>query len=108
MTYKRLLEKEVDDFYAEKCSGAFVRSRSVWIEKGEKCSSYFLNLERKQQTTNTINKIKDNNQIEPSDNKGIMDCLINFYETLYKSKSISDDAIETYLKNIKCKKNHRK
>lgn len=33
-----------------------------------------------------------------------MDCLINFYETLYKSKSISDDAIETYLKNIKCEK----
>lgn len=32
----------------------------------------FLNLERKQKTTNTINKIKDNNQIEHSDNKGIM------------------------------------
>lgn len=36
MNYKRILEKEIDDYYAEKCSGAYVRSRSVWLEKREK------------------------------------------------------------------------
>lgn len=71
MTYKGFLQKEVDDFMisAEICSGAFVRFRNVCIEKGGKCSYYFLNLERKQQTINTINKINDKNKIEQSDNK---------------------------------------
>lgn len=47
MNYKRLLEKEIDEYYAEKCSGAYVRSRSVWLVKGENSTSYFLNLEKK-------------------------------------------------------------
>ncbi len=64
MNYKRLLEKEIDDYYAGKCSEAYVRSRSVWLEKGEKSTSYFLNLEKRKQTNNTINKIKDENGIE--------------------------------------------
>lgn len=36
MNYKRILEKEIDDNYAEKCSGAYARSRSVWLEKEKK------------------------------------------------------------------------
>ena len=104
MNYKRQLEKEIDKYYAEKCSGAYIRSRSIWIEKGEKSSSYFLNLERKQQTNNTINKVKNENQSEYTDNKEIMDCLINFYKTLYSSKANSDQNIQIYLDDINCKK----
>lgn len=51
MNYKRLLEKEIDNYYAEKCSGAYIRSRAVWIEKGEKSSLYFLNLEKSNSQT---------------------------------------------------------
>ena len=105
MNYKRQLEKEIDKYYAEKCSGAYIRSRSIWIEKGEKSSSYFLNLERKQQTNNTINKVKNENQSEYTDNKGLMDCLINFYKALYSSKANSDQNIQIYLDDINCKKN---
>lgn len=36
MNYKRIIEKEIDDNYAEKCSVAYARSRSVWFEKEKK------------------------------------------------------------------------
>lgn len=32
MNYKRILEKEIDDCYANKCGGAYVSSTSVWLE----------------------------------------------------------------------------
>lgn len=41
MNYKRLLEREIDMYYTEKCKGAYIRSRATWIEKGEKSTSYF-------------------------------------------------------------------
>lgn len=36
MNYKRIIEKEIDDNYAEKCSVAYAPSRSVWLEKEKK------------------------------------------------------------------------
>ena len=41
MRYKHELEKEADDYYQQKCEGAYIRSRAVWLEKGEKSTSYF-------------------------------------------------------------------
>lgn len=35
MNYKCLLEKEIDDYYVEKCSGVYVCFRFVWLEKGK-------------------------------------------------------------------------
>ena len=59
MNCKRLLEKGIGDYYADKNSGAYVRSRSKWREKGEKKLVQLLGLEKKQQTYKTISKIKD-------------------------------------------------
>lgn len=104
MNYKRLLEKEIDDYYAEKCSGAYVRSGSVWLEKGEKSTSYFLNLEKRQQTNNAINKIKDENGIEYTTTTEIIDVLMNFYDKLYTSNDIDIVDIQNYLDSINCGK----
>lgn len=41
------LEKEKDNYSAQKCNGAYIRSRATWIEKGEKSNSYCLGLEKK-------------------------------------------------------------
>ena len=54
MRYKHELEKEADDYYQQKCEGAYIRSRAVWLKKGEKSTSYFLSLEQKQQMTTKL------------------------------------------------------
>lgn len=51
--------------------------------KRRKSTSYFLNIEKNQQTTNnTINKINDENGIEYTTTVEIIDVLINFYDKL--------------------------
>ena len=39
-----VLKNEIGTLYHEETMGAYVRSRSKWIEEGEKSSAYFLNL----------------------------------------------------------------
>jgi hypothetical protein len=102
--HKRKLEKELDDHYKEKCKGAYIRSRANWIENGEKNTSYFLSLEKKQQFNNAINRIKDENNVIYTDNENIMKCIHKFYSSLYTSKNVSDLEIEKYLNDINCEK----
>lgn len=66
--------------------------------KGKK-SSYFLRLENKHQSKNTINKINNagSNFIKTKD---ILDQLCNFYENLYSSNDVPINDIDTYLDNI--------
>lgn len=47
MLNKWKFEKELDDYYNEKCKGVYIRLRVIWIEKGEKSIFYFLGFERK-------------------------------------------------------------
>lgn len=93
MNYKRLLEREIDMYYTEKCKGAYIRSRATWIEKGEKSTSYFYNLEKKHQSNNNINQIRDENDTVHTDNDNIMKCLYTFYNSLYASKHIPDNIL---------------
>ena len=55
---KENIQKEIDSFLEQKSRGAFIRSRAQWCEEGEKCSNYFISLEKQRQTNNTINKSK--------------------------------------------------
>ena len=78
MHYKRLLEKEIDNYYTKNCRGAYVRSRALWMEKVEKNISYFYNLEKKQQSNNPITQIRDVNDNLITDDDKIMKSLLNF------------------------------
>ena len=86
MHYKRLLEKLIDNFYTQKCRGAYVRSRALWMEKGETNTSYFYNLKKKQQSNNSITQIRDVNDNQITGDDKIMKSLHQFYSTLYTSK----------------------
>ena len=57
MNRKRELEDRLSELYDKKCKGAQIRSRSKWINEGEKNTSYFLNLEKRHQSSNVINPL---------------------------------------------------
>ena len=58
-TKKQSLEKELNEI-CKKSKGANIRSRANWIRYGDKCTSYFLNLEKNHQKNNVIEKIGEN------------------------------------------------
>ena len=48
---RKLLKQQLDELYENKSKGYQVRSRSKWIEQGEKSTSYFAGLEKARQAS---------------------------------------------------------
>ena len=66
----------------DNAKGAQVRSRVKWVEEGEKSSSYFLNLEKKRQSYNVIDKISYDGK-EANDDAGILNICRDFLFILF-------------------------
>lgn len=79
------LSLQLDEFYLNLAKGAFIRSRAKWLEEGEKNSSYFFSLEkrngqRKALTSLNIHGTKSN------DPTSISKFVAAFYTDLYSSR----------------------
>ena len=103
MNLKKKLESQLNEMYNEIAKGAQIRSKSKWIEEGEKNTKCFLGLEKKQQTNNTIFEIKTNGKTS-SYNSEILQEMCNFYENLYTSKSTNDEKNANYIEKVDCPK----
>ena len=77
------LRNKLERIYDYKLKGIIIRSRARWVEEGEKNSSYFLSLEKRNKAIGTINEIftADNNLL--SDPNDILREAKSFYEKLY-------------------------
>ena len=95
------LKQDLDSLYEYKATGYhIIRSRTWWVEDGEKNSSYFLTLEKAQQSFYIINSLIDpSEQLHHSDD-GILHTAKTFYEDLYMDRSTSVDDIDSYFKSI--------
>ena len=81
----------LESWYDDLTKGAILRSKSEWYEKGEKSTKFFLNLEKKNSTKNTIRNVfiknDDNTMSQSDDEVMILNHAKTFYETLFKRKS---------------------
>lgn len=78
---------EWENIIRVKTEGILLRSKSKWVEEGERNSKYFLNLEKRNYNTNYIKTLitKENKHI---DNLNDIICeQRNFYESLYSTKT---------------------
>ena len=90
-------EHEIKEIYDSKANGAQIRARIKFLEEGEKNTKYFLSLERSRQNRKSITTLTVNGQ-RISDIKDILNCEVEFYENLYKSKNTRTP--EQYLNNV--------
>lgn len=95
------VQDEIDRIYIELAKGAFVRSRTKWLEEGERNTSYFFSLEKRNYKKNNITALKINNQTS-SDLKEITNYIYTFYRDIYKSNDVVYDC-EQYIPIIKNK-----
>ena len=80
---RKILKQQYDNLYEQKAKGYQIRSRSKWVEDGEKSSAYFLSLEKARQASNTINSLKDAHGKSHDSDDGILNVAKTFYEKLY-------------------------
>lgn len=86
------LKDDIDKYYVELAKGAFIRSRCKWLEKGEKNSSYFFALEKRNQKRNNISALKANGQIVSNPDE-LSKFVENFYKNIYSCQSHPDASI---------------
>ena len=94
---RSVVKNTLDRFYAEKAKACQIRARAKWIEEGEKNTAYFLQLEKRRQTYNTITKLQTESGEIVASNKDILNTASEFYEDLYSSKIANSENLEHYL-----------
>ena len=99
-------KSNLDDEYSYITQGIIVRSRAEWVEKGEKNSKYFLNLEKANKTKSTIRKVIDHNEVQHSDPSEVLNIIKGFYSNLYAKKKVdlNCDTSSNFLNSVKIPK----
>ena len=59
-----VLKTELHSIYDRKGKAAMFRSKCRWMEKGEKPTKYFFNLEKRNYNRKTINEIRTEDDVE--------------------------------------------
>uniref|UniRef100_A0A669EC77 Reverse transcriptase domain-containing protein n=1 Tax=Oreochromis niloticus TaxID=8128 RepID=A0A669EC77_ORENI len=95
------LQDKLDCLYSDKAKGAFIRSRSKWLEEGERNSHYFFSLEKKHSSINNISKLMINGVIT-EDYRLISKHCSHFYKELYSS-TFSQEAADHLLESLNVK-----
>lgn len=76
----------------EKCRGAFLRSKAQWTNESDKCTKYFLNLEKIRQKSNSIKELIDENEVVRNSTEDLLEIHYNFYSKSYLSVRIEEES----------------
>lgn len=79
------IQSHLDLIYLDLAKGAFICSRAKWLEEGEKNTSYFFALEKRNVKRNALTALNINGN-HCMDQKTISDFVYSFYKELYNSK----------------------
>ena len=87
-------KKELEAIRLDKLKGAMIRSKAKWIEEGEKPSSYFCNLEKRNYVNKIIHRIEQDDGHTITCQEEILKGVCDYYEELYKSKNTDGNTRE--------------
>jgi hypothetical protein len=85
-------KSELLELRKEKLKGHYIRSKSKWIEEGEKPTKFFCNLESKNYYSKLISKIQLENGREIKDQREILKETKLFYQNLYSAPAGQNDS----------------
>ena len=95
------LKTELHSIYDRKGKAAMFQSKCRWIEKEEKPTKYFFNLEKRNYNRKTINELRKQNGVEIREEKEILKVIQEFYEDLYSSEiSTSQEQFDLFTRNL--------
>ena len=92
---------ETEDLYKSK--GAQIRSRTKYIEEGERNTKFFLNLEKSRSNSNTITRLTCGSESTCDENK-ILEEIRNKFKSRYNNSSLGYETVsnllDEYVSNI--------
>lgn len=92
------VKMRLERYEKEKCRGAILRSKVEYALEGEKCTGYFLGLEKRRQRKTCIHEIHSKKREIITDYVEILERVQEFYGELYKRGCVDEASIEEVLK----------
>ena len=91
------LKLKLEIFEVNEAEGARIRAGQKWAQEGERCTKFFLGLEKQRSNNNTLFCVENNNETrsQVTDPLLILDQIKNHFETIYSSSS-SGNVCSTY------------
>ncbi len=87
---------QINELYLDLAKGAFIRSRAKWLEEGERNSSYFFALEKRNGKRKSLSALN----IDGLVCKDIVQ-ISNFVSNLYSSK-FDTNSCDSFLDKVQC------
>lgn len=97
------VKMELDRFEKEKCRGAILRSKAKYTLEGEKCTGFFLGLEKRKQSRAYINEINNKDGVATEDYVEILERVQEFYGELYKKGGVDEGSVDGVLDSVQSK-----
>ena len=79
------LKTELQSIYEEKGRAAIFRSKCRWVEKGERPTKYFFNLEKRNYNRKTITELLIEGETTTNNESQILEAIEKYYNELYTS-----------------------
>ena len=92
------IQDKIKEYEYKQLNGARIRAKVQEIEQGERCTSYFVNLEKQRANNNQMNSLLTEDGTLVETQGGILKETTNFYKRLYTSEK-TDDLAQDYLLN---------
>ena len=90
-------KNELEVLRSKKIDGAMLRSRVKWLDAGEKPSSFFLNLEKRNCVNKKINRVVGADGLNKCTSSGIQNECFHFYEKLYSEKNLQPVHLQNFM-----------
>ena len=90
------LNKQLETLRKHELEGLLIRTRSRWIEDGEKPTKYFCSLEKRNFINKTVTRIVKDDGNEVTEQSEILKEIRTFYKNLYDSRDDSLDDVNLY------------
>lgn len=78
------IKGKLETYEKDKCKGAIIRSKAQYAVEGEKCTAFFLGLEKRKQGRTYIAEIENEEGVVVNDYVGVLDTVQGFYSNLFK------------------------
>ena len=80
-------EKGLERFYQNKIKGIIYRTKANWMEQGEKCNKYFLQLQNRNYPRKNISKILKDDGTNVISTNGILETLMEYYNGIFNEEA---------------------
>ena len=95
---------EYELLYHHYMKGLIIRSKAKWTEEGEKCSKYFMNLEKRNFSKKSITDLIDTDGNVVKNQEELINLQVQYYKDLYKKNDATlRHSYKSFVENVDIK-----